>query len=143
MNEFKPTPPSSQLIIDEHGNVFFWVADGKKRFLGTLRGRDFHCQRDPARHVHRKTNSYGFNHELIKGCPFERLIIHLPDGTRIWITRQEILKCGIFLQFKAQGFERQLFVKLKYFRPYDESLASQVYPDSPSGVVSKTVHETA
>ncbi len=64
-------------------------------------------------HLHRISNSYGFNYQLLdeaKKFDFVRIIA---ADAEYKIPRTEILSKGSFLFFKEQGFERQIFVKLE------------------------------
>ncbi len=105
-------PLESQITIADSGNVY-WESDTRKRCIGKLVGDTFHCERIPERHLHRKSQAYGFNYELMRGGSFKYVAVHLPFGETILTRREYILRRGFFLKF--EGFEKQIFLKLADF----------------------------
>lgn len=101
-----------QVTIAPSGNVY-WSTDKMKRFIGKLASDTFYCERIPERHLHRKTNAYGFNYELMKRGGFSNVLVKIPCGETLYTTRETILKHGFFLKF--QSFEKQIFLKLSDF----------------------------
>jgi hypothetical protein len=112
---------------DEYGNRFEveeikgWLSisiklenNPKAREIGkvNLKERFIEIKRDREKHLFRKNNSYGFNEYLIKtGKTFDKVKLVDDSGTYIF-PKETILEKGSYLFFKAQGFEKQLFLPL-------------------------------
>lgn len=65
--------------------------------------------RKRAKHLHLKSNSYGFNHSLLaQATRFDKVQINDETGSYI-ATVEDILTNGKFLFFKQVGFEKQIF----------------------------------
>jgi len=108
---------TSNIRITQKGEVHLVLPNQKPRNIGWFsdNGNTFHTQRNPAKHLHRNSNSYGFNYELLRDGNFSRVIVHLPFGGLLETTRIHILKKGGFLHFKVRGYERQRFLALSDF----------------------------
>lgn len=112
-------------ISDEYGNkiirnylvMFIQLkAERRRRRVGTIdiKGRVLIVHRNKKKHLHRKSNSYGFNFEILsKAKSFDKIMLTDDNGTYL-MDRMEMVKNGKFLFFKQQGFEKQIFIPIKY-----------------------------
>lgn len=138
------TKPAAHKIIassiiktapDERGNYFSVEGDqlmlirsiflnlkseNKSRQIGVLYTKDrvLHITRNRAKHLFRKNNSYGFNEHIIRtAILFDRVI--LTDEFSVFdIPRSVILEKGTYLDFKSNGFEKQIFLSLEIIEQY-------------------------
>ena len=89
-------------------------SESKKRRLGIINfaTRTLYVKRNSAKHLFRKDSSYGFNHKLLSETKkFDS--VRLQDENSEWLIPVKfILDNGSFLHFKADGFERQIFIQL-------------------------------
>lgn len=95
--------------------------DKKLRKIGrvTKSTKILEVRRVRAKHLFIKGNAYGFNHYILENSKTFKTI-SLFDGIKHWkIPVEFILKEGVFLIFKQQGFERQLFVSLQQIEQYE------------------------
>jgi hypothetical protein len=116
-------------VQDEYGNKLAVVNstiylilkdDKKKRQIGRLNlaARTLTMKRDRNKHLHYKSNSYGFNYQIIKqGTKFNKILIADNEHNYL-VPKEEMLEMGKFMYFKQQGFERQIFVKLEDLSNY-------------------------
>ena len=107
----------SQLQVTYSGEIRLTLPNQKPRNIGWFSdsGDTFHCQRNPAKHLHYKSESYGFNYELLRDGMFVWVFVHLPFNELLVTSRNYILQRGSFLHFKNEGFERQIFLPLTEF----------------------------
>lgn len=118
---------------DEYGNSILAIDNGvriivqlklvketRKRKLGNIniKTKTLYVKRIKERHLHRKSNAYGFNYNFLEGAKrFTK--VRLEDNYSEWlIPVEDILQKGIFLHFLEQGFEKQIFVKLDVLEQY-------------------------
>ncbi len=108
---------TTNIRVSQSGEIFLVLPNQKPRRIGWLNenGDTFHTQRNPVKHFHRSSKSYGFNYELLRDGNFSRVIVHLPFGEQLETTRTQIMEKGFFLYFKEQGFEKQRFLSLSEF----------------------------
>ena len=97
-----------------------WYINPKKRWLVVLRKK--------SRHFHRLSKSYGFNFEILdKAQQFDKILLRENMGTKSAKTYEipvkVILEEGEFLFFKEQGFEKQIFLKLKRIKDFERDNA--------------------
>lgn len=116
----------SQIEITSSG-IVNWHDGKQSRNIGWIIGTTFHCERLPTKHLHRKSNAYGFNYELLKGSSFTTIIIHLPFGKFLQTSRETVLRKGFFMQFS--GFEKQIFLKVNDFG-IDKEVPSEIVMSS-------------
>ena len=116
------------MIQDEHGNKLYRRKDNIflqleseafPRKLGTIdeENQIIVMFRDSSKHLHRKSNSYGFNFQLLKTATVFKTIRLIVDGIHYLIPLELIRKKGQFLFFKQQGFEKQIFLSLEEIIP--------------------------
>lgn len=103
--------------VNTSGEIRLMLPNQKPRNIGWFSdsGDTFHCQRNPAKHLHNITESFGFNHELLRDGSFKWIVVHLPFGQQLITSRTHVLQKGFFQHYKQQHFERQLFLHLADF----------------------------
>ncbi len=108
---------TTQLRVTNSGEIRLSLPNQKPRNIGWFNnsGDTLHLQRNPAKHLHYKSESYGFNHELLRDGNFTWVFVHLPFNGLLVTTRNHILEKGSFLHFKHKGFEKQIFLPLTEF----------------------------
>jgi len=106
---------SGNKIVVEGDNLYLCLKeDNRKRHIGVLNkaAKVLSMKRDRKRHLHYKSNSYGFNYQVLsQGTKFNKILIR--DNVESFLVPLEfLLEKGRFLYFKQQGFERQIFITL-------------------------------
>lgn len=75
--------------------------------------RTFYCYRDSSKHLHIKTNSYGFNYFLTEDrFGIDKIDVRI-DKTHYQFGVDVLREQSQVLNFKAQGFEVQRFLPLE------------------------------
>lgn len=124
------TSSTPTTLKDESGNEVFrsgnkvllrLVTEERPRLLGYLfKGKLLVCPRDREKHLHKASNSYGFNYAVIEHATlYDTIAVDerwRGRSRRLLISLEDVKKYGKFLYFKEQGFERQIFVPLEYFK---------------------------
>jgi hypothetical protein len=120
-------------MIDEEGNKLLkWsnglitlrlVAEyGRERNLGIIKGKIFHTIRKN-NHLHYKTNSYGFNYNLLKRSQFQYVLMTTENKIKYKIPKEVILKEGTVMFFKyaqaGDSFEVQIFLPMSIIEKYE------------------------
>lgn len=120
---FIDTTGLNYLIIKQNDkliSLYLKLGKLKQRFIGTVTKstKTFEVRRKRGKHLHIKSNSYGFNyHALDNKKSFDT--VRLSDEISDWkIPVNFILENGSFLYFKEQGFEKQIFVSLEQIEQY-------------------------
>lgn len=94
-----------------------------RRGIGTINvnNAQLHLHRSNKKHILHKANAYGFNHYILsEGTTFEDVVIHEEETSKIFMVNKKfILSSGMFLHFKEQGFERQLFISREWLAHYE------------------------
>lgn len=107
----------NKLIITMSGNVFLKLTKEKRqRKLGFIdrAKKTFIITRKREKHLHRKTNSYGFNHHLIsKSKTFDKILLKDEFGEYQFPISKVLDHGRTFMQFSQQGFELQVFMPLE------------------------------
>lgn len=88
---------------------------GRKRLLGLIdeKSRVMTIRRKRDKHLHYKTNSYGFNHFILDNAKLFDDVLLIDDCGAYLIPRKYILEEGKFMNFKNNGgFELQIFLSL-------------------------------
>lgn len=109
-----------RIFYDEHGvpanaNVHLRLAsEAAPRLLGSVdfSNRTFYCRRSTSKHLHRKSNSFGFNWTVL-GDPFlaiEKVYMVVDDTDHYRFRKSVMDEYGSYLNFKQQGFELQRFL---------------------------------
>jgi hypothetical protein len=119
-----PICPDNYFIISDKKNIIdIWLKLGseqRKRKLGYINKstKCFHIKRNRFKHLHLKTNSYGFNEYILNNLT-EADTIELEDEQCRWkVPLQYIKDNSFYLYFKNQGFEKQKFVPLETLNNY-------------------------
>lgn len=133
-NPTKKTGDTIKSLSDEFGNLLIsrnngrrvlvslkLVSEDKARRIGTINiaQKTIDMERNRAIHLFRKSNSYGFNHNLLKKTLlFDK--VRLRDDQNEWLIPKDfILENGHFLNFKNQGgFELQIFLPLNIMEQF-------------------------
>jgi hypothetical protein len=115
----------SQPLIDKDGNVVsfdattsqIWLtlkSTGMKRNIGRFHNGMLHVKRDLNAHGFKKNNSLGFNYDLLKRGTFKYIIVDTGEAFYL-IERTVAVEKGSVMNFKAKGFELQIFVPFNLF----------------------------
>lgn len=99
-------------------NLNGWVmlklaAEKHSRKVGYLANDILRVERTRHKHLHRLSNSYGFNYEIISKAKRFTKVLLCDEFGQYMIPNEYILEHGGFLHFKTQGFEKQIFLKLE------------------------------
>lgn len=96
----------------------------RPRQLGTydFGTRTFHCKRNTAKHLHRKSNSFGFNWTILNDSflAVENVYLIVDDSEQYKFPISLIRDYGQFLNFKQQGFELQRFMSFELIKRYSK-----------------------
>ena len=107
-NEYlKPTSATVYLRLQNIGNY--------PRQIGyiDIPKRTFHCYRDSTKHLHIKSNSYGFNYFLIdERFGIDRINVKI-DRSAYEFGIDVLREQSSVLNFKSQGFEVQRFLPVE------------------------------
>jgi hypothetical protein len=110
----------SQLYIDLYLKL---PAEKYRRSIGriSVTNNQLHLHRSRNKHLLNKANAYGFNHYILsEGTTFEDVVIHEEETSRIYmVSKKFMLSSGMFLHFKEQGFERQIFLTREWLEHYE------------------------
>lgn len=127
------TPDEIRTVSDDSGNLLKCINNGKRiiiwlklasekrhRKLGTinLKQKTLQIERNRSRHLMRKFDGYGFNHKLIADSKLFDTVRLTDDFSEWKIPKKFILDNGMFLNFKGQGFEVQIFVTLNQIEQF-------------------------
>lgn len=118
-------------IKDEQGHEIISVLKGNKRLLSLkLKGQkprkigvfypssgNLYVFRNREKHLHRESNSYGFNYTLLTRLPnLKQVIIQESIKDQYSVGLGNLLAEGKFLFFQQQGFEKQIFYPITKLR---------------------------
>lgn len=98
------------------------ISEKRQRLAGTVDSKEktFFIKRKRSKHLHYKTNSYGFNDSILRGEPkIEKVVLRDEYGIYI-IPVAAILEQGKYLYFKQSGFEKQIFLKLDIIESFKQ-----------------------
>jgi hypothetical protein len=95
---------------------------GRVRNLGYISNGVFHTTRK-LKHLHYKSNSYGFNHKLLEiGKSFDWVLLRLENGYSYKIPKAVILASGKIMYFKntqyGNSYEIQIFLPMSIIDNY-------------------------
>ena len=139
-NELMHLPPHirhnkdiEMVIIDNIHNALLIYFDGKveleiktektPRNLGAIRNDTLFVDRNSSKHLHRKSNSYGFNYYLIKNNKYFKWVqINEDDMNTYLLPKETIMEFGKVMNFKnssdGNSFEVQIFLNLDIIKTY-------------------------
>jgi len=125
---------NSDKVVDEHGNyilvsdnnevTLFLASESKTRKMGTINKVDsnFIVTRKKEVHLHRNTNSYGFNYRFLQENKSFSFILLKEFVDRKVITyripKNIVMNNGNFQLYSKQGFELQIFLTLEEIETY-------------------------
>ena len=106
-------------ITKINGSLYLKLDNERNRYMGSLLGRNLFVQRDKDKHLHRNTNSYGINKEIVDSELFDILTLeefkdNKPIGFYV-VPREDIKLCPAY---KASDFEIQLMMNLDWLNEY-------------------------
>ena len=113
--------------IDKYGNKLYRIkekiylfikSDNRKRTIGKVINNVFNTSRNYDRHLHYKSNSFGFNHALLEMLKGKNIILKTNKREKFIIPVDDIFEKGHYLHFAQQGFEKQIFFKIDYLQAY-------------------------
>jgi len=109
-----------ETITFKNGKIYLYLPNAKyknKRCLGKISNRVLYQKKSKEKHLFRKTNSIGFNFDLINrgGAEFDLINVTL-DFISLWCSRASILRYGTILNFSKTGLEKQVFLNLNFFK---------------------------
>lgn len=97
------------------------AGENRTRELGVvyIDKKVFRINRNRAKHLFNKNESYGFNEYVIKTAQkFDTIHLVEENGPQYVFPKSLVLEKGSYLHFKTEGYEKQLFVKLTDLAPY-------------------------
>jgi hypothetical protein len=108
---------------DVHASFHLKLAsENRLRLLGDLdiQKKTFYCKRKSEKHLHYKSNSYGFNWEIINepALYIKKIALRIDDESLYIFPKSLINTYGTFLNFKQQGFELQRFIRMDLIKQY-------------------------
>lgn len=115
---------SNALLIHFDGRVELEIATEKStRNVGIIKDKTLFVERSSDKHVHRKSNSYGFNYYLLKNVKYFDWVAINEDGVNFYvIPKQTIIDLGNVMYFKnsqdGNSFEVQIFLYRNIIKNY-------------------------
>ena len=120
-------------VIDPIGNALVCYKDGKvmltistesrDRKIGFIKDKMLFVDRSYDKHLHRKSNSYGFNYNLLKlAKSFDKVAINEDDERLFVVPKDIIMNFGKVMYFKnsedGNSFEVQIFLNRDIIKTY-------------------------
>jgi hypothetical protein len=120
-------------VIDPIGNALICYKDGKvmltistesrDRKIGFIKDKMLFVDRSYDKHLHRKSNSYGFNYNLLKlAKSFDKVAINEDDERLFVVPKDIIMNFGKVMYFKnsedGNSFEVQIFLSRDIIKNY-------------------------
>lgn len=115
---------SNCLLYFQDGKVGLWLeTEQRDRNLGIIKEKTLFIKRDSERHLHRKSNSYGFNYNLLKMSKSFNKIVLTEDNENMYVMPKDIiLNMGKVMYFKnsedGNSFEVQIFLNRDIIKTY-------------------------
>lgn len=120
----------NKLIVMISGNVFLKLTSEKRnRKLGIIQRakRCFIVKRKRHKHLHNKSNSYGFNHHFLsKAKTFDKILLK-DEYAEYEFPLSKLLDHGRFLFFEKVGFEKQIFLPLEIMEQFKKSSSIKAF----------------
>lgn len=129
----KNDPTIQIAVMDNNSNCLLYFQDGKvglwleteqrDRNLGVIKEKTLFVKRDSEKHLHRKSNSYGFNYNLLKMLKLFDKIVLTEDNENMYVMPKDIiLNMGKVMYFKnsedGNSFEVQIFLNRDIIKTY-------------------------
>lgn len=123
--KLKDDKDANVVLLDKHGNalvkyndgrvVLYIASEDRVRKVGVIADKCLYVERTYSKHLHRKSNSYGFNYELLKRSgSFDKIVLSEDDTATYAIPKSTILSLGKVMFFKnsadGNSFEVQIFL---------------------------------
>lgn len=108
------TPLQCEIVLKLKG-------EPRTRNIGTVRFKDktIFFKRNSSKHLHRNSNSYGFNYEVLNDAFLNiKWVVCDIDGELYRFPKKTIDDFGSYLHFKSQGFELQRFLKFDLIKNF-------------------------
>lgn len=109
----------------EYYNTYTIDIKGKEKRIGTYSSitKTLSIERNKSRHLHKQSDSYGINSEMLESIAYECEYVVLTEkqGRKVntyKIPFFELMRNRFFLHFKSQGYERQVFIKHSVFTQF-------------------------
>lgn len=120
----------NSISILSNGTVKLPLPSGDK-YIGKISGDTYTKKIKPSLHKFNKTNSIGFNYELIEQGQFRFIKVLSDDGNIYETTRNYVLHFGKVQTFFKSGNEKQIFLPISEFGldkalNYEKTLNSQL-----------------
>jgi len=115
---------SNCLLYFQDGKVGLWLeTERRDRNLGIIKEKTLFVKRDSERHLHRKSNSYGFNYNLLKmSKSFDKIVLTEDNENMYVMPKDIILNMGKVMYFKnsedGNSFEVQIFLNRDIIKTY-------------------------
>jgi len=115
---------SNCLLYFQDGKVGLWLeTEQRDRHLGIIKEKTLFVKRDSERHLHRKSNSYGFNYNLLKmSKSFDKIVLTEDNENMYVMPKDIILNMGKVMYFKnsedGNSFEVQIFLNRDIIKTY-------------------------
>lgn len=97
----KNDPTIQIAVMDNNSNCLLYFQDGKvglwleteqrDRNLGVIKEKTLFVKRDSEKHLHRKSNSYGFNYNLLKMLKLFDKIVLTEDNENMYVMPKDII----------------------------------------------------
>lgn len=101
------------------------IIQGKQKRIGTYDSntKTLLLERTKSKHLHKLSNSYGINSDMLEAIALECecIILTEKDGRKVntyKIPFFELMRNRFFLHFKTQGYEKQVFIKHSVFTQF-------------------------
>jgi hypothetical protein len=108
-----------QVHITPTGLVRLILPEGKdykrSRTIGQINGDTYIVERSENCIMRAFDGSIGFNYELMRDYRFTNIVVYFTSGRMLRTQRQTVLDYGLFLHFKSNKLERQIFLSLSDF----------------------------
>lgn len=109
-------------------SVYLGLASEKrKRYLGTVDFMQhiFYCKRSVSEHLHRMTQSFGFNWTILEDefLNIQKIYLVVDDTTVYFFDKKIISEYGSFMNFKTEGFELQRFLSFDIIKVKAQTFA--------------------
>lgn len=129
----KNDPTIQVAVMDNNGNCLLYFLGGKvclwlateerDRRLGIIKDKILYVNRESEKHLHRKSNSYGFNYNLLKMSKnFDSVAISEDSEAMYVVPKETILTMGKVMYFKnsedGNSFEIQIFLNRDIIKTY-------------------------
>lgn len=108
------------MIYEIKNKIYLHLPNEKKlRLIGTLDNNVLYVYRDVNKHLHRNTNSLGFNSKVLEQYDIKFLFVTLNNKEKFNIPIEEVHKNGFYMHYLKQGFEKQIFIPFDQIKKFN------------------------